>query len=93
MENRKQIVSNGLANMGIAHLTPMQEEVIEAVEEHPEVVVLSPTGSGKTLAFLIPIVHHLRPNAGFVQALVLTPTRELALQIEQVFRHLKPRLS
>ena len=91
MENRKQIVSNGLANMGIAHLTPMQEEVIEAVEEHPEVVVLSPTGSGKTLAFLIPIVHHLRPNAGFVQALVLTPTRELALQIEQVFRHLKTR--
>lgn len=89
MENRKQIVLNGLANMGIAHLTPMQEEVIEAVEEHPEVVVLSPTGSGKTLAFLIPIVHHLRPNAGFVQALVLTPTRELALQIEQVFRHLK----
>lgn len=89
MENRKQIVSNGLANMGIAHLTPMQEEVIRAVEEHPEVVVLSPTGSGKTLAFLIPIVHHLRPNAGFVQALVLTPTRELALQIEQVFRHLK----
>ncbi|WP_320052863.1 DEAD/DEAH box helicase [uncultured Acetobacteroides sp.] len=89
MENREQIVRDGLANMGIARLTPMQEEVIEAVEEHPEVVVLSPTGSGKTLAFLIPIVHHLRPNAGFVQALVLTPTRELALQIEQVFRHLK----
>jgi superfamily II DNA/RNA helicase len=89
MENRKQIVLNGLANMGIAQLTPMQEEVIEAIEEHPEVVVLSPTGTGKTLAFLIPIVHHLRPNAGFVQALVLTPTRELALQIEQVFRHLK----
>ena len=89
MENRKQIVSNGLANMGIAHLTPMQKEVIEAIEAQPEVVVLSPTGSGKTLAFLIPIVHHLRPNAGFVQAMVLTPTRELALQIEQVFRHLK----
>lgn len=89
MENRKQIVSNGLANMGIAHLTPMQEEVIAAIEAQPEVVVLSPTGSGKTLAFLIPIVHHLRPNAGFIQAMVLTPTRELALQIEQVFRHLK----
>lgn len=89
MENRKQIVSNGLANMGITHLTPMQEEVIAAIEAQPEVVVLSPTGSGKTLAFLIPIVHHLRPNAGFIQAMVLTPTRELALQIEQVFRHLK----
>lgn len=67
----------------------MQEEVIEAIGNHPEVMVLSPTGSGKTLAFLIPIVQQLRPNAGFVQALVLTPTRELALQIEQVFRNLK----
>ncbi len=89
MENRKLIVSQGLANMGIAHLNPMQNEVIEAIETNFEVVLLSPTGSGKTLAFLIPIVHHIRPNAGFVQALIVTPTRELALQIEQVFRHLK----
>lgn len=75
--------------MGIAHLTPMQNEVIATIEGSNQVVVLSPTGSGKTLAFLIPIIHQLKSNAGFIQAIIITPTRELALQIEQVFRHLK----
>lgn len=89
MENRKALVEQGLRNLGITKLTPMQEEVITAIEQHEQVVVLSPTGSGKTLAFLVPIVHTLKDNAGFIQAIVITPTRELALQIEQVFRQLK----
>lgn len=89
MNSSSKIVLEGLQSMGISHLTPMQEEVISAIENNAQVVVLSPTGSGKTLAFLIPIVHHLKPNAGFIQAVIITPTRELALQIEQVFRRLK----
>lgn len=89
MVGRMHLIENGLSSMGISKLTSMQMEVIEAVEANNEVVVISPTGSGKTLAFLIPIVHSLKPNAGFVQALILAPTRELALQIEQVFRNLK----
>lgn len=89
MENRNQIIADGLQSMGIAYLTPMQNEVIATIEGSNQVVVLSPTGSGKTLAFLIPIIHQLKSNAGFIQAIIITPTRELALQIEQVFRHLK----
>lgn len=89
MDNRNQIIANGLKNMGIVRLTPMQNEVVSTIEEHDQVIVLSPTGSGKTLAFLIPIIHRLNSNAGFIQAAILTPTRELALQIEQVFRQLK----
>jgi ATP-independent RNA helicase DbpA len=52
-------------------------------------MVLSATGSGKTLAFLLPIISQLEQNLGKVQALVIVPTRELALQIEQVFRSLQ----
>ena len=50
------------------------------------IVLLAPTGSGKTVAFLLPILHHLNEKAGTIQALILVPSRELALQIEQVFR-------
>ena len=89
MENRNKIVQDGLKNMGISHLNEMQNSVIECIENNSQVILLSPTGSGKTLGFLIPIIHSLLPNAGFVQSLILTPTRELALQIEQVFRNLK----
>jgi ATP-independent RNA helicase DbpA len=51
-----------------------------------DVVLLSPTGSGKTLAFLLPIFELLQPEILSVQCLILVPSRELALQIEQVFK-------
>jgi ATP-independent RNA helicase DbpA len=49
-------------------------------------VLLAPTGSGKTVAFLLPLLHDLNAKITGVQALILVPSRELALQIEQVFR-------
>ncbi len=64
----------------------MQLSAVETISKHKDTILLSPTGSGKTLAFLIPVLKTLETGKNTVQALVLTPSRELALQIEQVFR-------
>jgi len=64
----------------------MQLAAIEAIAKHKDVVLLSKTGSGKTLAFLLPILKNLDIESKNVQVLILTPSRELALQIEQVFK-------
>ncbi len=52
-------------------------------------MLLAPTGTGKTLAFLLPLVEMLKPENHQVQALIIVPSRELALQIEQVFKAMK----
>ncbi len=75
-----------LATLNIEALNPMQLESVEAISTHDDVILLSPTGSGKTLAFLIPVLKTLQATTPVVQTLVLTPSRELALQIEQVFK-------
>ncbi len=78
-----------LKNLGIAELNEMQEAVIEKATPSSNLVLLAPTGSGKTLAFLIPLLSKLRPDIKGVQALIVAPSRELSLQIEQVFRLMK----
>lgn len=75
-----------LRNLQIEQLNPMQEATREAYRENKDLVLLSPTGSGKTLAFLLPLVQTLKADAQGVQAVVLVPSRELALQIETVFK-------
>ncbi|WP_418697539.1 DEAD/DEAH box helicase [Bacteroides sp.] len=75
-----------LRNLQIEQLTPMQETAQEAYREKKDLVLLSPTGSGKTLAFLLPLVQTLKADVQGVQAVVLVPSRELALQIETVFK-------
>lgn len=75
-----------LRNLQIEQLTPMQEAAREAYRENKDLVLLSPTGSGKTLAFLLPLVQTLKADVQGVQAVVLVPSRELALQIETVFK-------
>lgn len=74
-----------LQNLDIKALNPMQEAAIAAARTG-DVVVLSPTGSGKTLAFLLAILERLDAQNQGVQALILVPSRELALQIERVFK-------
>ena len=64
------------------HPTPVQTMLIEAMLQHKDVVVQSQTGSGKTAAFAIPICEMLDWNENKPQALILTPTRELALQVK-----------
>lgn len=80
--------SDILAKLGIAALNQMQQEARKAILHSPEVVLLSPTGTGKTLAFLLPIINELQEKITEVQALVLVPSRELAIQIEQVMREM-----
>jgi len=64
----------------------MQEASVEAISKHKDIILLSPTGSGKTLAFLLPVLKTIKKDNNQVQILVLTPSRELAIQIEQVFK-------
>ncbi|CAM2763515.1 Superfamily II DNA and RNA helicase [Flavobacterium succinicans] len=75
-----------LANFGISSLNEMQEVSHDAILNENNVLLLSPTGSGKTLAFLLPIFELLQPEILSVQCLILVPSRELGLQIEQVWK-------
>lgn len=77
-----------LKKLGIEALNDMQVAAQEAVYSHSDIVLLSPTGTGKTLAFLLPIISLLDPELNEIQALIVVPARELALQIEQVVREM-----
>ena len=68
-----------LTKLRITELNEMQQHAAEAITgSDGDVVLLSPTGSGKTLAYLLPLVQLLDGNSEQVQALVITPGRELA---------------
>lgn len=70
-----------LQKLGITELNPMQQDAINSIlRGRNDVVVLSPTGTGKTLAYLLPLVQMLDAQSDSVQALVIVPGRELALQ-------------
>lgn len=75
-----------LSKLNIRVLNPMQEEAISVIEKNTNTILLSPTGTGKTVAFLLPLIKALDPDCSEVQALILVPSRELAIQIEQVAR-------
>lgn len=81
-------VTRALANLKIDSLNNMQETAIKSWREGKDLILLSPTGSGKTLAYLLPLLESLNPEIRGVQAVVLVPSRELALQIDQVFKSL-----
>ena len=75
-----------LSKLDIQALNPMQEEANAVIGSNANTILLSPTGTGKTLAFLLPIIELLDPDNTEVQVLILVPSRELAIQIEQVIR-------
>lgn len=75
-----------LDKLQIKSLHPMQKEAIEVISSTTNTVLLSPTGTGKTLAFLLPLLDILDPTKDELQALIIVPSRELAIQIEQVAR-------
>ena len=77
-----------LEKLRIEKLNPMQEEAQTAINSSSDVILLSPTGTGKTLAFLLPIIGNLDTESDEIQVLILVPSRELALQIEQVTREM-----
>jgi len=79
---------NILKKLSIEKLNAMQEEAQLAIHSCSDIVLLSPTGTGKTLAFLLPVIAELDPKCEEVQALIVAPSRELAIQIEQVLREM-----
>lgn len=88
-ENIQESTALYLRSLSIANLNEMQSEFISRAAKNPHIVLLSPTGSGKTVAFLIPLLNSLKENVREVQALIIVPSRELAIQIEQVFKAMK----
>ncbi|HSN29373.1 MAG TPA: DEAD/DEAH box helicase [Kofleriaceae bacterium] len=74
-------VKQALDDMGYFAPTPVQTAVFKPVSEGKDLLVQSRTGTGKTTAFGLPIVNRMVPAARQPQALILTPTRELALQV------------
>lgn len=75
---------NAVQDLGFVNPTPVQDEVIPLLLDEPtDMVVLSQTGTGKTAAFGLPMLQRIDPSTRGVQALVLSPTRELCVQITQ----------
>lgn len=77
-----------LDQLKITELNPMQVAKMEAAGKGGDLMLLSPTGSGKTIGFLLSVLQNLKHHRQGVQALVLVPSRELAIQIEQVFKQM-----
>jgi superfamily II DNA/RNA helicase len=73
-------------NLQIQDMNQMQKSAYKTSENENDLLLLSPTGSGKTLAFLFPVLRNLKKENSGIQAMILVPSRELALQIEQVFK-------
>jgi superfamily II DNA/RNA helicase len=86
MKKEKYSLENILINLKIDRLNDMQLAAIEANKKDEDIILLSATGSGKTLAFLLPILENIDPENKNTQALIVVPSRELAMQIEQVFK-------
>jgi len=78
-----------LSNFKIEELNEMQLASLDAIKKNEEVILVSATGSGKTLAFLLPLVELLKKDSKAVQALIIVPSRELAIQIDDVFRKMQ----
>lgn len=66
---------------GITEPTPIQEQAIPELLKGKDVIAQAYTGTGKTLAFMLPIMETIDVNKPYIQALIITPTRELAIQI------------
>ena len=86
--NLSEATMKALDKKGFTQATPIQGGAIPYFMDWRDVVAKAPTGTGKTFAFGIPMVEHIDPDSDAVQALVLAPTRELAIQIRDELRDL-----
>jgi ATP-dependent RNA helicase DeaD len=80
-------IQRGLSELGYEAPTPIQRQTIPLLLAGRDVVGQAQTGTGKTAAFALPILQNLDVSLNAVQALVLTPTRELALQVAEAFHN------
>ena len=76
----KQVL-NSISKMGYTNPTEIQEKAIPVALEGKDIIAQAQTGTGKTAAFGIPLIEKVNPKARKIQALVLVPTRELAIQV------------
>ena len=83
-----QELSHALVDMGFEEATPIQSQAISVIMSGRDVLGQSQTGTGKTAAFGIPCLEKIDPNNRKLQAVILSPTRELAIQISEEFRKL-----
>lgn len=81
-----------LSRLGITDLNAMQQDMLQTARKGCHVVLLSPTGSGKTLAYLLPLIQKLNAAEETLQALIIVPSRELAIQTADVAKRLSPEL-
>ncbi|WP_074599720.1 DEAD/DEAH box helicase [Sediminibacillus halophilus] len=86
-------LTNILKDHGIYEPTPIQEQAIPILHEGQDVIAQAQTGTGKTLAFVLPILEQIQPDGYAPQALIVTPTRELALQITSELNKLTEHLT
>ena len=84
----EQCVTDGARRHGDLDPTPIQAAVLPLLLDGRDVIGQARTGSGKTLAFALPMIEVVDPKVKKVQALVLTPTRELAVQVAGVIDEL-----
>ena len=84
----KKEIAKAIRDMGFEEPTPIQAEAIPLIMENRDIIGQAQTGTGKTAAFGIPIIEKINPRLPKVQALILTPTRELAIQVASEIRNI-----
>ena len=87
--NFNETLLEGLDAMGYDKATPIQEQAIPIVLTGNDLLGCAQTGTGKTAAFGLPILERFDPNQRSVQALILAPTRELAIQVAEEIKSFK----
>ena len=86
--NLEPALMRAIAELGFEEATPVQEQVIPLLLAGKDVIAQAQTGTGKTAAFGLPILQRLDPSARYPQALVLAPTRELAVQVAEALHRM-----
>lgn len=82
-------IINVLKSYGIKNPTPIQEQCVEIIKAGNDVIAEAQTGTGKTLAFMLPVLENIKLENNNIQVLIITPTRELAIQITEEANKLK----
>ena len=83
--NLRPELTHAVAELGYTEPTPIQSAIIPLMLGGADVIGQAQTGTGKTAAFALPILNNIQPGQKYIQALVMCPTRELALQVSQAF--------
>ena len=84
----REEMKKAIAEMGFTEMTEIQQKAIPELLADKEVIAKAPTGTGKTCAFGVPMVQRIQPEKGYVQGVILCPTRELCLQITEELQKL-----